>query len=293
MGQPLCEITGWNVYVQTKNAIERMGHGKPVHIMKLKHSHYTLWKCRRVRQMVPTATRQERGGMLMSPTMTPHVVSRHQTQQIECRLESTFPTDIMGITIKARPSDGVLAFRRRLGEVLGCAWERVRLLDSADPRMVLGDECDLCPSMIIRDAWYEVADDDNTYVEFNVDPTGEACVMKCKRATTHQQLLHRLSLLTNLPEASIDLRSVHGEPWHFPASIAQTRVIIQVYRGGMQNQLRERSRSRSVTPTVPFTRGNAATIRAEIITKLILQTIFLCNRDHYITQINSPENFFV
>ena len=33
------------------------------------------------------------------------------------------------------------------------------------------------------------------------------------------------------------------------------------------------------------------TIRAEIITKLIPQTIFLCNRDHYITQINSPENF--
>ena len=33
------------------------------------------------------------------------------------------------------------------------------------------------------------------------------------------------------------------------------------------------------------------TIRAEIITKLIPQTIFLCNRDHNITQINSPENF--
>ena len=255
----MCEITGWSVYVQTKEGRELVGNYMPKHIMKLKDSHYTLWKCRSQRSSLMTTCALERGGMRVTPTMIPNVISRYQVQQIECVFDQTFPTDVVHLSIRARPADGVEAFRRRLSEVLGCAWERIMLYDQNDLQTPLRDERDLCSSIFVRDAWYDGGETDNTYVEFNMDPTGEAFVLKCRRSTTHQQLIRRISLLTNIPEASIDLRSFHGEAWHFPASIAQTRVVVHVYRGGMHNGRRERSRSRSVTPTVPFTGSNIRT----------------------------------
>ena len=249
----MCEVSGWSTFVQTQEGTLRLGVRRPCHIMKLQHSHYTLWKCRRKKRATETHMQGDmRGGMRVSPTLSPGVPSRHHLQHIECHVEHTFPSDIVHIGIMGRPVDGILAFRKRLGDVLGCSWQRIKLLDQLDPVTVLGDESDICQRILVRDAWYETPVTDNTYVEFNLNHNGESFVLKCRRSTTHQQLVYRLSMLLNLPEASIDLRSVHGEPWMFPASIAQTSVIINLQRGGMHFNRRERSRSRSVTPTMPF-----------------------------------------
>ena len=188
------------------------------------------------------------------PTQTVGNRQPDELSLFEVTIADGFPTDVSSLVVRARASDVVMQFKKRLAAILDCPWERVILTSMEEPTIPLTNREHVPQAVLVRDAWDEGPYFEAIYVEFNIEQNGDSFVLKCPRGITHEQLIRRLAYLLSRSEEQVELLDIRGDRWQFPVSVAQTRVAVSAWRGGVSLG----DRSRSVSPTMPFHQGASA-----------------------------------
>ena len=113
------------------------------------------------------------------------------------------------------------------------------------------------PDMVIMNGGHEPIPRPEVTIHM---PAGSTFRMDYVATENHQQFLERISSIINLPTRAFRTTFQGGASWLFPYDLEYEDDIhisvINVVRGGMRSTTAASSRSRSVSPTMPFRQPN-------------------------------------
>ena len=183
-----------------------------------------------------------------------HLRKKNPDKDFEVIIAPSFNSTIERLKLHPFQPPIVRELRSKVARILDVGEERISLLREGEAAHPLPDWMPTPTTTLISDAY------DHMPAPFDIitalsEERGVELHIRIPIGSRHMQVIEKIPKIIGKNNNDVILSDYKGEPWLYPASRMKTsRVyVVLIPRGGMPRMPRgSRSRSRSISPTVPY-----------------------------------------
>ena len=214
-------------------------------------SHLATLHADSVQQQQTASAAYSNSGQQGSGGQSSHDLRSHPCfKSVFCIIDHSVMSDVHEIAISVPASFRITNLQKRLGDLLDFPFHRISMVSENNDPLELDD---IIPSVIrVKDSWYQ--QNGIAFLNVYIRDIHQPIVFPISLIADNEVFKQQLANVMGLDPIDIVVMDPRGAEWVYPLSLQYGKVVYveKIRRGGMQQQQEQGTRSRSVSPTLPF-----------------------------------------